>query len=72
MQNYYRQREGGARPNERARLQPGAVRTQKYQGAARRCLKQGAKRAIVTLALWGFLAAGLASWLLLQLGLVAE
>ena len=35
-------------------------------------IKQRAKRAIVRLALWGFLPASFAFWLLLRLGLVAE
>ena len=74
MENYYYQCEDRARPNEVARLQQGAARTPQYHvtGTARRYLKQGTKRAIVALALWGLLPAGLASWLLLQLGLIAE
>ena len=60
--------------NENARRQPGADTAETYtaKDTAGRGIRQQAKRTIVALALWGFLPAGFASWLLLRLGRVAE
>jgi hypothetical protein len=42
------------------------------KSTARRVVRQRIKRTVVALALWGFLPAGFASWLLLRLALVSE
>ena len=61
-------------PNENARWQAGADKTEHYaeKFTARPTLKQSAKRLIVSAAVWGFIPAALVSWLLKRLGLVAE
>lgn len=60
--------------NDCALREQGANTTETYfpNDTAGRARRQQAKRAIVTLAIWGLLSASFASWLLLRLGLVAE